>query len=286
MNRFLWRVLMLVASVGGGLAFGQEEAPIVDDSDLRRQIQRGLEDLVREKKVPTVDSMLESFEPEEVLMDLREVSSDDLTPSDVRNRLVRSTFVFAIGYRCGRCTRIHGRSASAFAIGADGVVATNHHVLADGGLQALVLDAWGRTYAVTELLAFDSHNDLAVVRVEGDGFEPLPISRHRPDPGIPVYVLSHPARNHFVFTFGIVSRVVQRRVEQRPITVVNITAPYARGSSGAAVVDTRGNVVSVVKSTRSIYYEEHEDGRQENFQMVIRDTVPGAALYELLGRNR
>jgi S1-C subfamily serine protease len=286
MDRIWVASVLVVVAFGAPLVSAQEDVPIVDDQELRLRIRRGLDALTREKGVPTVDTMLESFEPGDFRMELRDRSEERLTAVEVRDRVIRSTFVVSIGYRCSRCTQVHGRSASAFAIGADGVVATNHHVLADGGMQALVLDAWGRTYPVTEILALDSHNDLAVIRVRGEGFRPLPVGWENPRPGSEVFVLSHPARNHFVFTYGIVSRIVRKRVEKRVVTVVNITAPYARGSSGAAVVDTRGNLVSVVKSTRSIYYEEHEDGRQDNFQMVIRDTVPGQVLRDLVGGGR
>ena len=46
-------------------------------------------------------------------------------------------------------------------------------------------------------------------------------------------------------------------------------------------LDPNGNVVGVVSSTHSIYYDEKDD-RQENLQMVVNQCVPAAALLALI----
>ena len=39
----------------------------------------------------------------------------------------------------------------------------------------------------------------------------------------------------------------------------------------------------MVSSTESIYYDKTKDGDQENFQMVVKNTVPVEAVRAVLG---
>ena len=65
------------------------------------------------------------------------------------------------------------------------------------------------------------------------------------------------------------------------VDAVAVTADYARGSSGAPVLNSQGQVVAVVSSTESIYYSE--DGqRQRDFQMVFRTCIPSSSLWKMI----
>jgi S1-C subfamily serine protease len=57
-----------------------------------------------------------------------------------------------------------------------------------------------------------------------------------------------------------------------------ITADYAKGSSGAPVLDDTGSVVGIVSATNSIYYTPP----QKNLQMVIKSCIPVDAIWKLL----
>lgn len=69
---------------------------------------------------------------------------------------------------------------------------------------------------------------------------------------------------------------------------MNITAEYAKGSSGAPVFDSRGRVVGMVSSTQSIYTgasfrpENPAASRPGVFQMCLRNCVPLDSLKAVL----
>lgn len=78
-----------------------------------------------------------------------------------------------------------------------------------------------------------------------------------------------------------VSRYMKIRSAGESVVAVAITADYARGSSGAPVLNSQGQVVAVVSSTESIYYTE--DGhRQMDLQMVFKTCIPSASLHKLI----
>lgn len=56
---------------------------------------------------------------------------------------------------------------------------------------------------------------------------------------------------------------------------------YARGSSGAPILDATGAVVGIVKVTSPVYYEE-QDGVPAKLQMVWKYCVPSASLLALV----
>lgn len=63
---------------------------------------------------------------------------------------------------------------------------------------------------------------------------------------------------------------------------MTITADFAAGSSGAPILSSEGNVVGVVCSTYSIYYDEAESGDPTNLQMVIKYCVPLPVIHEFI----
>jgi len=62
---------------------------------------------------------------------------------------------------------------------------------------------------------------------------------------------------------------------------LQITADYAKGSSGCGVFNDRGELTGLVSSTNSIYYTE-ENGDQKNLQMVVKSCIPAASVRKLL----
>ncbi|MEM7205764.1 MAG: serine protease [Planctomycetota bacterium] len=181
-------------------------------------------------------------------------------------------------FHCDQCPRQHLSTSSGFMVSADGVFVTNSHVLqGDPEDHIAIMTSDGAVHPVVELLARDRAADVAVARaVAKRPFAPLPL-RQDARVGEEVFVISHPAAHYHVMTSGIVARGTH--TGRSPAFM--ITAPYARGSSGGPVLDARGNVVGMVKSTKSIYHEPMREV-PKNLQMVMRYCVPSAAVLNVL----
>ncbi len=184
-------------------------------------------------------------------------------------------------FKCKKCTRWHLGGASGFFISSDGIFVTNHHVVASPDKEAfVVMSGDGRMSAVTELLATDPVADVAILRCEGSGFTALPLTADAPD-GTPVGVWSHPNSHFFSLSAGIVARRFLLRKPGGKVEALAITADYARGSSGGPVFDDRGNIVGMVASTDSVYYEQ-ENGQQKNLQMVFKNCASARSILALI----
>lgn len=271
--------LVLVASI----LLGQDTENLIDDDKIKRALNRALGAAEREKGYRSLDTLLKEGPEEDPDVETIPPGTGELDSTGLYEKLLKSTLIIAIRYKCDSCTRNHLRTASAFAIAPD-VIATNHHVVEKGGTAAIAVDFRGKGHSFRKILFTDEDADLAIIRVQGEPLTPLPLARTLPGTGEPVFVLSHPAQHFWVFTQGTVSRITHRRGRG---VVVNVTAPYARGSSGAPIVNRNGNVIAVVKSTSSIYSEPHSTGKapEGQLQMVIRQTVPGRKIRQLLGSD-
>jgi serine protease Do len=195
--------------------------------------------------------------------------------------------VYLIGsvYKCDKCDDWHaGGIASAWALTRDGVMVSNHHVFEKATGAAMgVSDREGKTYPIVEILAADKAADVAIFRVKADDLTPLALGTPAKI-GSGVRVISHPDRRFYMQTSGEVSRYHQRAARMDdPATVwMNITADYAKGSSGGPVIDEAGAVVGMVSSTQSIYYNSNNGQPKGPLQMVVKNCVPVAAIRALI----
>lgn len=199
-------------------------------------------------------------------------------------------------FQCTRCPNMHLSTATGFMVTADGVMATNYHVVraakegekqAEFGLGAM--DAGGRLYPVKEILAANREADVALVRLDappGTVFPTLPLRPHAPV-GDSVAIVSNPSHHCFMLSTGIVSQYLERTAPKagrpRPQAWMCVTAEYGVGSSGGPVTNMNGEVVGMVSSTAPVIPTPHGADEPACTQMLFRYCVPTEAILELVG---
>ena len=169
--------------------------------------------------------------------------NDGLT-ADVRRDVARST-VRVTWIACGRTNE-----GSGFAVGSD-LIATNAHVLV--GLDTPTVELSDGTSLDGEIVAFNVIDDLALIRVRGTDFKPLPLGPAddgtvgavfgwEPGPTID----PTPFRIDRPVTVRIEAVASKERIERRSWL---LAAWIEAGDSGAALIDPTGTVVGVAYAT-------------------------------------
>ena len=151
-----------------------------------------------------------------------------------------SIAVLTVGARDG-----NGQSlGTGFVISADGLIATNFHVI-DVGRGVTVELADGKRYEATEVHAYDRERDLAVIRIDAKGLKPLELgdSTAMKD-GQAVVAIGNPRGLKGSVVAGVLSS--RREVEGAP--VLQLAIPVEPGNSGGPVLDMGGKVVGVLSS--------------------------------------
>jgi regulator of sirC expression with transglutaminase-like and TPR domain/S1-C subfamily serine protease len=139
-----------------------------------------------------------------------------------------------------------GRQAglgSGFIVSADGLVATNLHVIGQGRPITVCLHN-GKRLPVTQVYASDRQLDLAVVRVDAHGLRPLALAGadQQVSQGQPIIALGNPMGLRHSVVSGVVSG--QREIDGHPM--IQIALPIEPGNSGGPLLDNQGRVVGIV----------------------------------------
>jgi S1-C subfamily serine protease len=181
--------------------------------------------------------------------------------------------------------------ASGFAITDDGVIATNHHVAAGATGEAMgVLTFDGRFFPVVEVLAANKAHDVALLRINAKDLAFLPLRDDAPA-GLPIRCYSHPANSFGCISDGIITRYFKMNEPERNGSVfMQITADYARGSSGGPIIDSYGNAVGMVASTSPVFtatpspHTAAKDAKPTtpSQQMVRHNCATARALLDLI----
>lgn len=184
----------------------------------------------------------------------RAAAGAPLDGAETYRRAAQAAVLIGSAYKCDKCSKWHNTLASGFAVTADGVIATNHHVAATPNAEALgVMTADGRFFAVREVLAADKPHDVALLRVDAKDLAFLPLRDDAPA-GTPVFCYSHPASTFGCVSEGLITRYFKmNETDRKGAVFLQTTADYARGSSGGPILDHFGNVVGMVASTSPVF---------------------------------
>ena len=197
---------------------------------------RALRALARVDPFPAIAGPLAPVEPPDPSV-LRAPGVRTSAPSVVR----------VLGTACGLSVAGSGWVA------APELVVTNAHVVA--GQDDTTVEAPGSGRLDAEAVAFDTRNDVAVLRVRGLGARPLRLVE--PDSGDAVAILGYPENGPFAASpgrIGPTSTVITEDARGRgPVArrVTSFRGRVRKGNSGGPAVNARGEVETTVFATRT-----------------------------------
>jgi serine protease Do len=177
-----------------------------------------------------------------------------LNPAQIAERALPSIVLIKAGDQLG----------TGFIVWADGRIATNLHVIASG-LQASVTLPDGREFKDIVVMAADPERDLAVIRVGAQGLVPLRLGDSKQvKPGEPVVAIGHPLGFGNTVSNGLISAIRQLSPQ---MSLLQISAPIAPGSSGGPLFNDRGEVIGIA----TLYATE---GQNLNFGVPVAYLKP------------
>ena len=310
-NVILFLVLILIFLTGGcqniqpnsHVITSKGELGIIDDRALHRLFGKKVKDLVEKGNYVSGETLISQLKRTSCVLEVPSAIGEKMTPSEIYRESMSKVIMLGRAYRCPKkCKKIHWSVASGVVIRSDGIVVTNYHVVnseADTIMMA-AMTRDGKMYAVREVLAANKKSDVAILKLEGaEGLKAASIKVDEPV-GNPVTVISHPNRRYFLLTHGYVSRYY---FNKNRACFMNITANYAKGSSGGPLFNNHGELIGLVSSTTSLSSNHlalnHQDGRekkkigekskgqekmviQQGHQMTLKNCVPSRSIMALI----
>ena len=267
----------LFGLIGPAGSSGSEE--FISDARIKADFETKLSALFQAGGVPTATDTLRQLHDKKKPSVTPPVAAPDGNLSPGHHRALSATLVLGHLYLCDTCEKKHGNVAGGVIISPDGLALTNYHVL--DFKEAIVFGAMteeGVVYAIDEVIAASKEDDIALIRLKDASELPFVTLQETLKTGDDVFVISHPDGYFYTLTKGYLSRKYMDPKQQIP--KLQITAAFARGSSGSGIFNDRNELVGIAASTNSIYYEPSEEN-PGNFQMVINSGVPVSSIMKL-----
>src|SRR5437660_3913173 len=129
-----------------------------------------------------------------------------------------------------------------FVVGADGLIATNLHVLGEARPITVQL-ADGARHDVTAIHAFDRSLDLALIRIDAKGLTALELGdSDKLKQGQPVVAMGNPQG----LTHSVVAGIVSGTPEINGRPMIQLAIPIEPGNSGGPLLDLKGRVQGII----------------------------------------
>jgi hypothetical protein len=266
---------VLTACVGLGVVWILGAVAVHSNGDVRYEVQRSQILSRLNKALPPSGPLLNAlarFDP------FPRIDGPEARVAPPREGIARDPEVTAaagsvvkiLGTACGL-----GVEGSGWVAG-DGVVVTNAHVVAGQDDTKVLLRGKGPEHDATAI-AFDSRNDIAVLRVDGLDAPSLPIAPS-PRPGTSAAILGFPQNGPYDVRAGRVGQtrttVTQDAYGRGPVQrrLTSLRGVVRSGNSGGPMVDGRGRVVTTIFAATT-------NGPRGGFGVpnaVVREILAGA----------
>jgi serine protease Do len=257
-----------------------ESAPLViNDKKLREDFEAKMAELIKAGNHTPYEKLKEQLSRKSCKLDLPSVNTAEMTPADIYQKCIGSVVMVSKLYHCksNKCVKTHTNIATGVVIHENGIVVTNYHVAESDqskliGMGVMTID--GKAFLVDEILAADQDGDVAILKLkDASGLQAAPIFRDEPV-GKPATIISHPVGNFYTLTHGCISRFYLNDKEK---CVMNVTADYAKGSSGGCIFNHQGNMIGMVSNTVSITYNNLPlgiDAKSKALEIADKETKP------------
>ncbi len=186
-------------------------------------------------------------------------TAKELSPQEIFNACSPAVFYIDIWDESSKSLNIVG---GGFFITPDGVAVTNYHVLENADAASVWLP--NKTgYSVLGVLYFDKNLDFAVIKTNATNVPYLNIGDSLDVySGDEIYTIGNPQGLTNTISNGIVSNPCRDDFNR----MIQITAPISPGSSGGALLNSRGEVIGITTATLT-------SGQNLNFAVPINDVV-------------
>lgn len=145
-----------------------------------------------------------------------------------------------------RQKRMQSALGSGVIVTQDGHIMTNYHVIRDADEIVVALEDGRNAHAL--VLGENRERDLAILKIELEGLQPVPMSREQPRVGDVVLAIGNPFGVGQTVTLGIISATQERN---RNLNIsefedfIQTDAAIHPGSSGGALIDAYGNLLGI-----------------------------------------
>lgn len=160
---------------------------------------------------------------------------------------------------------------SGFFIEENGTLITNYHVVEGAYRLKINIDINGqkKVYDVETIISGDESKDIAKIKLkneENKTFPALKIAKKEPKKGEECWTIGTPAEMKFMnsITEGIISNIYPDGISGWGGKMLQVSAPYTRGSSGGALINIKGEVIGITCGGN-----EEIDGARANINFAI-----------------
>jgi len=264
------------------------EPLVINDVEFDETAERQIDQLLKDGRLVSLPDFFKSLPANRREVPLAAASETVLQAPEIAERLLASTLAIGTTSYCKECKTWHVYLSSGFMASNTGVAATSLHIFQDfeeavDETYPIAVDAAGRVYPVTTLLAADADADSCLIQLDGAGhIPPLPLAPSART-GEMVYLMSHPDGRYFRFSEGIIARLAGSVIDGKKLTFLDVTAEFAPGSSGGPLVNQQGNVVGHVSTIAAAPLAE--DGTDADGSAVVERLCTSSSVVTTLAES-
>ena len=269
-----------------------EPAPPANTNTPPSPLVSRVQKLAAESRLISAEVFLSQLDhPVATRIELAPPASTALRGREIAKRAAAAHLRVGWVYQCTKCNRWHTSLAGGYAIAPDVVVTARHVVAPPAAMKpasAFPVVVRGETEVmnIDAVIVANETADTAILRVSANDLTPLALS-HDVQVGDTAYCFSDPRDVLGHFSSGLVNRLHSPTSQSSPLLQrMDVSADWAPGSSGSAILDEYGNVIGHVARIRPLFgttrTAEPAAKSAAPTLMTLNEAVPADVVLSLL----